>query len=100
NQAVLEVFERQILNPKVVEVAFREGLDELKPSEESLVPKWAALQAELAVLEQELTRLTAAIAQGGDLTALLAAIKSREQCTRALQEELASVQGIEKIAAI
>jgi hypothetical protein len=98
DQAVLDVFEGQILNPKVVEVALREGLDQLRPSEDGLVPQRAALQAELAVLDQELARLSTAVAQGGDLAALLGAIKSREQRRGKVQEELTGIQGLERVA--
>ena len=38
-----------------------------RKSSEHGEPRRTGLQAELTVLEQELTRLTAAVAQGGDL---------------------------------
>jgi site-specific DNA recombinase len=100
NHAVLETFERKVLHPDVVAVGLRHGLELLKPTEDSLVPRREALQAELAVLEQELARFTAAVAQGGDLPALVEAIKSREQRRLRLREELAGLDGLQRLASI
>jgi hypothetical protein len=41
----------------------------------------------VAVIDQELTRLAAGVAQGGDLKVLLEGIRTREQRRRTLQEE-------------
>jgi site-specific DNA recombinase len=100
NHAVLETFEREVLHPSVVAVGLRHGLELLKPAEDSVVPRRAALQADLAVLDQELTRFTAAVAQGGDLPALVEAIKVREERKRRLQEELADLEGLQRVASI
>src|SRR5262249_24999326 len=100
NHAVLETFEQQVLNPKVIEVGLRYGLELLKPTPDSVVPRREALQADLAVLDQELARFAAAVAQGGDLPALVDAIKVREQRKRQLQEELAGLDGLQRVADI
>jgi hypothetical protein len=100
NRAVLETFEQEVLHPKVIEVGLRHGLDLLKPTEESVVPRREALQADLAVLDQELARFTSAVAQGGDLPALVEAIKVREERKRRLQEELAGLEGLQRVASI
>jgi site-specific DNA recombinase len=100
NQAVLETFEQEVLNPRVLEVGLRHGLELLKPSEDSVVPRREALQADLTVLDQELARFTAAVAQGGDLPALVEAIKVREQRKRRLLDELAGLDGLQRVASI
>src|SRR5262249_25454526 len=100
NQAVLQEFEHRILNPKVVAVAFREGLAELHSSQDTVVPRRAALQADLAVLEQQLTRLSEAIATGGDAASLIDAVRVREQRKHELQAELSGLQSVENIAAV
>ncbi|MGH7265673.1 MAG: recombinase family protein [Candidatus Rokuibacteriota bacterium] len=99
NRSVLDTLEQEVLHPKVVEVGLRQGLELLRPAEESVVPRRDAVQAELAALDQELGRLSAAVAEGGDLPALLDAIKTREQRKRRLQEELAGPQNLERVAA-
>jgi site-specific DNA recombinase len=100
NRAVLETFEQEVLNPKVVEVSLRHGLELLKPTEDSMVPRREALQAELALLDQELARFTAAVAQGGDLPTLVAEIKTREQRKRQLLDELAGLEGLQRVASL
>ena len=71
NEAVLKTIEQEILHPDVVRRALRRVLGELNAPTDTVVPHRTALQAELAVLEQELARLAAAIAQGGELKPLL-----------------------------
>jgi hypothetical protein len=63
------------------------------------VSRQTALQAEVAVIDQELTRLAAGVAQGGDLKVLLEGIRAREQRRRTLQEELAGLQGLRPVTA-
>ena len=48
---------------------------------------------------RRLTRLTAAVAQGGDLKPLLDGIQAREQRRRALQTELAGLEGLRPVGA-
>jgi hypothetical protein len=49
------------------------------------------------VLAQELTRLAAAVAQGGDLKPLLDAIQARERRKRALESELGELEGLQPV---
>ena len=67
NEAVLAAVEGEVLHPEVVQRAIRRAIDELNAPTDTVVPRRTGLQAELTVLEQELRRLTAAVAQGGDL---------------------------------
>ena len=100
NEAVLTTIEREVPHPEVIQRAIRQALKELDAPADSVVPRRTALQAELTVLEQELARLTAAVAQGGDLTALVEAIRAREQRRRTLQEEVAGLQGLRPVTAL
>ena len=99
NEAVLETIEQEVLHPEVVRRALRRVLDELNAPTDTVVPHRTALQAELAVLEQELARLAAAVAQGGDLKPLLDGIQAREQRRRTLQTELAGLEGLRPVSA-
>lgn len=65
NEAVLKTVEQEILHPEVVRRALHRVLDELNAPTDTVVPRRTGLQAELTVLDQELGRLTAAVAQGG-----------------------------------
>jgi hypothetical protein len=99
NKAVLKTVEQDVLHPEVVQRAMSLVLSELNAPTDTVVPHQTALQAELTVLEQELRRLTAAVAQGGDLKPLLDGIQAREQRRRALQSELAGLEGLRPVAA-
>jgi hypothetical protein len=76
------------LRPEIVERAIEFAIDELRPDSDD--SRRADILAEIYRLDSELARLTAAIASGGDLPALLAAVKEkqdrRERCERMLIE--------------
>jgi hypothetical protein len=99
NEAVLETIEQDILHPEVVRRALRQVLDQLNAPTDTAVPRRTGLQAELTVLEQELARLTAAVAQGGNLKPLLDGIQAREQRRRTIQTEVAGLEGLRPVSA-
>jgi site-specific DNA recombinase len=99
NQAVLAAVELEVLHPEVVRRAINRAINELNAPTDTVVPRQTGLQAELTVLEQELARLTAAVAQGGDLKPLLDGIQAREQRRRTLQTELAGLEGLQPVTA-
>jgi DNA invertase Pin-like site-specific DNA recombinase len=99
NEAILKTVEQDILHPEVVRRAMRLVISELNAPADTLVPHRTGLQAELTVLEQELSRLTAAVAQGGDLKPLLDGIQAREQRRHVTQTELAGLEGFRPVAA-
>jgi Recombinase zinc beta ribbon domain len=96
NEAVLKTIEQEVLHPEVVRRALRRVLGELNAPTDTVVPRRTGLQAELTVLEQELARLTAAVAQGGDLKPLLDGIQAREQRRRRLR---AGLEGLRPVGA-
>jgi site-specific DNA recombinase len=99
NRAILGTIEREVLHPDVVQRAIRQALGQLNAPADTAVPRQTALQAEVAVIDQELTRLAAGVAQGGDLTVLVEGIRAREQRRRALREELAGLQSLRPVTA-
>ena len=94
NQTVLAALEQEVLHPEVVRRAMSRAIDELNTATDTVVPRRTALQAELGVLEQELSRLAAAVAQGGDLEPLLDGIRARERRRQALQTEWSGLDGL------
>jgi site-specific DNA recombinase len=99
NEAVLKTIEQEILHPEVVQRALRRVFGELSAPTDTVVPHRVALQAELTILEQELARLAAAVAQGGELKPLLDGIQAREQRRRTLQTEVAGLEGLRPVSA-
>ena len=86
--AVLASIERDLLRPEVVERAIEFATDEMRPDSDDT--RRADILAGIHRLDSELARLTAAIASGGDLPALLVAVKERqgrrERCEQMLIE--------------
>jgi hypothetical protein len=82
--------EHDLLRPEIVERAIELAIDELRPDGDTLDRRRAGILTEIRRLDGELSRLISAVASGGDLPALLAALKerqaSRERCERALIE--------------
>ena len=78
DSAVLNAVERDVLRVEVLETALAKALDLLRPTTEAIDGQ-APLRKDLARLDVEVGRLAAAIAAGGDLAALLAALQEREQ---------------------
>ena len=87
DHAVLSAVESTILNPEVLAVAIGRLADELSTPEQFTT---VDLERELSRLDEELTRLTAAVAGGGNLPSLLAALHEREERRWALQVDLAA----------
>jgi hypothetical protein len=86
--SVLDGLQR-LLDPAVLRDAARLALDELDAPELRVAPRREAVAAELAQLDAELKRLAGAIAAGGSLPALVAAVTDRERRRATLQGELA-----------
>jgi hypothetical protein len=90
DHAVLASVERDLLRPEIVERAIELAIDELRPDGDTLNQRRADILAEMRRLDSELSHLTSAVAGGGDLPVLLAALKerqaSRKRCERALLE--------------
>src|SRR5881296_4429456 len=90
DHAVLASIERDLLRREVVERAIEVAIEELRPSGDPAERRRDEILGEMRRLDGELSRLTAAVASGGDLPALLAAVKERqaqrERSERALIE--------------
>ncbi len=91
DRAVLAAFERDVLRPEVVKEAVSRAVTALLPTEQTAVRK-ETLEAELRGVETELTRMTAAIAAGGELDPLVIGIKERVARRDDLQKQLAAVK--------
>src|SRR6267143_4228248 len=90
DHAVLASIERDLLRREVVERAIEFAIEELRPGGDPAGRRRDEVLREMRRLDVELSRLTAAVASGGDLPALLAALKERQaqrqRCERALIE--------------
>jgi len=78
------------MRQEIIEAAIDRAAVRLNPSTELAQATSLRVRRELDAVEGELERLTAAIASGGDLPALLRAVQEREERRRRLRAELAS----------
>ena len=97
NQLVLDAFASDILRPEYVEQAIDRLVAWLQPAASDLKVQRAAFTEELGTVERESDRLTAAITAGGELGALVEALKARDGRRQALQRELARCGAAERI---
>jgi Recombinase zinc beta ribbon domain len=91
DRAVLEAVERDVLRIEVIETALAKAMEMIRPRPEVLGDRARGIRAELARLDGEVTRLAAAIAAGGEMAALVAALQERERRRAQLRAELAAL---------
>lgn len=85
---LLTAIESDVLQPRIVERAVARALDELRDGGDAAVTRRATLAGALAREETQLARLARAVAEGGNLSTLLEAIRNGEQQRDRLREEL------------
>jgi hypothetical protein len=90
--AVLAAVEHDLLRVEVLETALAKALDMFQPATATAEAHENRIREELTRLEAEVGRLASAIAVGGDLSTLLAALQEREQRRGRLRTELATRQ--------
>ncbi|MFN2444489.1 MAG: hypothetical protein ABR606_02685 [Vicinamibacterales bacterium] len=84
DDALLTAIEGEVLHPDVVTKAVQLAADRLRPSVAKMTAKRVHLDAQIAALDRELERLTAAVASGGEFTAWMVGIRDREVTKAAL----------------
>lgn len=76
--AVLTSIERDILQPDVIAATLRKAMERLKPQAAAAQDARLGIEKQLATVERDLVRLTAAVTAGGEQDTLVAAITERE----------------------
>jgi site-specific DNA recombinase len=84
-EAILSTIERPMLDPAIVHDILTAALAELQAESTSDAQRTAPLEQELSRINGELTRLTEALAAGGELPSVLTAIRARESRRDELQ---------------
>jgi hypothetical protein len=95
---LVTAFQRDILTPARIEQVARDLAAGDRP--ELLAEQRLVLEAELRRVEARLANLAAAIAEGGEVVALLKAIKAVEREEQALQARLGAAVGLQKASAL
>jgi DNA invertase Pin-like site-specific DNA recombinase len=87
--AILEAVESTLLDPAVVARAFSYAIEALEA--ERSTERRDAIGADLAAAERAVARLTAAIAEGGELSPLVEALRTQEARRQELRARLATL---------
>ena len=93
DHAILNAIQTDVFQPNILTRALLKGVTQLAASKDETADRREMLREELAKIESELARLTAAVATGGTLSTLLAALKEREERRTRLHAELALLDG-------
>src|SRR5262249_2343261 len=97
DETVLRTFHEDLLRPEVIESALRQALEQSRPGNE-LETRRATLNKSLDETHAELARLATAVAQDGNLVALVEAMRERERKRDHIRQELLGLEGLERIA--
>jgi hypothetical protein len=92
DQAVIAAVEHDLLNIAVIEMSFHKAMVALQPPRDREQAQLRRLRAAGAKIEAEIARLTTAIAEGGDLRALVEAAREREARRAQLAADLAALE--------
>ena len=93
NEEVLAVLERDVLHPDVTKAVVRKALDKFRAAEQEWKGRRQALLKQIFTVEAENKRLVSAVSAGGDIPALVEALKAANERKDALLRELATVNG-------
>src|SRR5687767_3470094 len=95
NREILDALEQRVLHPAIVTRALDKAMQELQIGLNDGNPdtRRKEFQKELLHIETELARLTTAIAIGGTLATLLAAVQEREERRLLVIAKLAELDG-------
>ncbi len=88
NEAILGVFEREVLHPEVTEAVVRKALDKFRASQKDKKHNRERYHQQIAMIDAESSRLVSAIAAGGNIPSLVQAVQECHDRKSALLEAL------------
>src|SRR5262249_27477304 len=100
DRTVLAAIDHDVFNSRVLARAADHALAALCPSEDALDERRERLLFEVRRLESELARLVDAITGGGELPALLTAVKEREAQRAQCEQQLAALDSTRRLSRI
>jgi site-specific DNA recombinase len=93
NEGMLSALERQVLHPEITRAVVRKALEKFKASEQEWKERRQTLHRQIATVDSETKRLVSAISAGGDIPALVEALKLAQERREGLSKDLAHVDG-------
>ncbi|WP_420799902.1 recombinase family protein [Nitrospira moscoviensis] len=91
NEQVLAALERNVLHPEVTKTVVRKALQKFRTAEQGWKDRRDALLKRISAVDAENKRLVSAISAGGDIPALVEALKAANERKDGLVRELAEV---------
>ncbi len=98
DEEILTQLREAVLRPDLVEGALSDALAMLRPQNDIIEARRAELQRQLRALDEETGRLAAAIAAGGEMSALVAALGERERQREVLKLDAAGLESLAKVS--
>lgn len=98
DEAILTEVIDIVLDPEIVAGAIQDAIVELRPSRDTVIGKREALLADLRKLDEQQGRYVAAIAQAGDIDALVTALKTCELDRQCVRRELEALDGLDRLS--
>jgi site-specific DNA recombinase len=99
NSAVLAVFEQEVLHPAVTDTVIKKAVAKFKASQQEKTMNIDRYCERISQLDLEIKRLVSAVSAGGDIPALVVALKENTDRRASLSDELAElnkVQGLDQ----
>ncbi|MEP6890931.1 MAG: recombinase family protein [Nitrospirota bacterium] len=93
NDAVVKVLANEVLDPRVTDVVVQKALEKFRASERDWMEQRQKLHKQITAVDTELRHLVTAISAGGDIPALVEAVKVSNDRRAALSQRLAEVDG-------
>jgi site-specific DNA recombinase len=93
DEGVLGALERQVLHPEVTRTVVRKALEKFRAAEYGWKERRHALLKQISAVDAENKKLVFAISTGGDIPALVEALKAANERKDGLLKELATVNG-------
>ena len=91
NEAVLKVFEQDVLHPQVTDTVVRKALDKFRASQKEKKRNLQQYYERIVQVDTEISRLVAAISAGGDIPALVEALKQSTNRRATLSRDMAEL---------
>ena len=91
NEAVVKTLERDVLHPDVTDTVVRKALDRFRASQQESAKRRQRFHQQITAVDTELRRFMAAISAGGDIPALVDAVKECNDRRTVLSERLAEL---------
>ena len=97
NEAVLKVLEKDVLHPDMTDAVVRKAVDKFRASQQQKKKYLQQYYERIAQADAELHRLVAAISVGGDIPALVEAVKEGNDRRAALSADLTELDTTQEL---